>query len=74
MVRLQEMNSDTFAGYLRSFDSPRKLVSKHRRELEEVAVKIQKHAMKNPVPPDIIITCSDGEKMSIPVHWSELVH
>ena len=41
--------------------------------MKQFVLMIQKTSKKKPVPPDIIIRCSDGENMSIPFHWTEFV-
>lgn len=72
MLKLQEMDSDTLDVYMKQF-TVSELVEKHHDELKDIVLMIQKTSKKKPVPPDIIIRCSDGENMSIPFHWTEFV-
>lgn len=70
-MKLAEMTSDEFADHLRSFSDIRVFVKCHMEELETVVLEIKEKAKRWPVPPNIIIRCKDGEKMSIPVFYNQ---
>lgn len=70
-MKLAELDSDSFGKYVSGFDSMELLVKKHRKELDEVVSEAMERAKKQPIPPNIIIRCSDGDRMSLPFTYEQ---
>ena len=71
MCALHEMDSDSLAVYLRG-KAPLELYLEHRDEIELCYQEAMILKKERPIPPNIIIRCKDGERMSLPIMYQQL--
>lgn len=69
-VRLEELSSDELVDFIRKVD-PRKLVMERREEMYDYIDAM--NARSTVTPPHIIVRCSDGENVQIPVLIEEFL-
>lgn len=72
MMRLCDYDSDDLILFLKDFKKEEEIIKLYkmfREEIDRVYEAAQERKKKQPVPPDIIIKCKDGDKVSLPISF-----
>ena len=70
MMRLSEYDSDDLIVYLNDFKEEKdiiRLYKIHREEIDRTYELAMERKKIGPVPPNFIIKCKDGDKVSLPI-------